>query len=91
MEGVADRRAKFRCVLVLLQTPEDPAPVIAEATWEGEIAKSDRGIQGFGYDPIFFLPERGLTVAELSEEEKNRHSHRARACQQLLEKIKENL
>ncbi len=82
------RRARFRCVLALLRHPFDPAPVMAEATWEGAIALEPRGEGGFGYDPIFYLPERNCTAAELPPEEKNRLSHRGQALRRLAAKFK---
>lgn len=82
------RRARFRCVLTLLRHPFDPAPIVAEATWEGMIAEAPRGEGGFGYDPIFYLPELGCTAAELPPEEKNRLSHRGRALRLLVGGLK---
>ncbi|BCX87985.1 XTP/dITP diphosphohydrolase [Methylomarinovum tepidoasis] len=79
-----ERRARFRCVLVLVRHPFDPSPLIAEGTWEGRIAEEPRGEGGFGYDPLFWLPDRGCTAAELPPEEKNRLSHRGQALRQLL-------
>ena len=81
-----ERRARFRCVLVFLRHPYDPSPLIAEGTWEGLIATEPRGKGGFGYDPLFYLPELGRTAAELPPEEKNRLSHRGQALRQLLER-----
>ncbi|MGH8225906.1 MAG: RdgB/HAM1 family non-canonical purine NTP pyrophosphatase [Gammaproteobacteria bacterium] len=81
------RRARFRCVAVFLAHPDHPAPLIAEGVWEGEIAAAPRGDHGFGYDPIFLLPDRSLTAAELNAEEKNRLSHRAQAFTQLRERL----
>ncbi len=80
-----ERRARFRCVLVFLRHSYDPSPLIAEGTWEGLIATEPRGKGGFGYDPLFYLPELGRTAAELPPEEKNRLSHRGQALRQLLE------
>jgi len=77
----SDRRARFRCVLVLAQGAEW---LSAEGTLEGEIALAPRGSGGFGYDPVFLLPERGLTLAELPAAEKNALSHRAAAMRALL-------
>ncbi len=79
-----ERRARFRCVLVYLRHPYDPSPIIAEGTWEGVIAKELRGEGGFGYDPLFYLPELGRTAAELTPEEKNALSHRGQALRKLL-------
>jgi XTP/dITP diphosphohydrolase len=85
----SDRRAYYACILVLARSPSDPLPLIADATWHGEIARSPRGRHGFGYDPIFVVPERGKTAAELDPVEKNRISHRARALARMLELIRE--
>ncbi|HEX5313429.1 MAG TPA: RdgB/HAM1 family non-canonical purine NTP pyrophosphatase [Gammaproteobacteria bacterium] len=83
----ASRRARFRCVAVYLRAADDPAPIVAEATWEGEIAAAPRGKRGFGYDPVFLLPALGITAAELPAAEKNRLSHRARALLALRERL----
>lgn len=80
----ASRRANFRCVAVYLRHPDDPAPILGEGVWEGEIATTPRGKGGFGYDPLFLLPERGLTAAELEPGLKNRLSHRGRALEALV-------
>ena len=79
-----NRRAHYRCVMALVRSAADPEPLIAEGTWEGEIARAPRGAHGFGYDPLFLVAGRGLTAAELPAEEKNRISHRARAAARLL-------
>jgi XTP/dITP diphosphohydrolase len=79
------RHAYYCCVMVLVRHPEDPRPLIAEGLWRGEIAHAPRGANGFGYDPLFFLPRLGKTAAELAPEEKNRISHRALALGRLLE------
>ncbi|HEU4647374.1 MAG TPA: RdgB/HAM1 family non-canonical purine NTP pyrophosphatase [Burkholderiales bacterium] len=78
------RKAHYRCVMALVRGANDPAPLIAEGRWDGEIARVPRGANGFGYDSLFLLPGRGMTAAELSDEEKNQLSHRARAAAQLL-------
>lgn len=85
----ADRRAHYVCVMALVRHAKDPEPLIGEGCWHGEIARAPRGASGFGYDPLFFLPERGLTAAELGPEEKNRISHRALALAQLTARIAE--
>jgi XTP/dITP diphosphohydrolase len=85
LDGVDDRRARFRCVLVLAQGDEW---IAAEGTLEGEIARAPRGTGGFGYDPVFWLPERGCTLAEVAAEEKNAISHRAAAMRALLAKLR---
>jgi XTP/dITP diphosphohydrolase len=81
----AQRTARYRCVLVWVDGPDDPAPRVAEGTWEGRILTAPRGAGGFGYDPLFLDPESGLAAAELAAEVKNSRSHRGRACAKLLE------
>lgn len=88
MQGVADRRAHYYCVLVLVRHADDPQPLIAEGEWHGEIFHEERGDGGFGYDPMFWLPQFGKTAAELSHDEKAQISHRALALKVLLEKLK---
>ena len=88
LKSLADKRsAHYVCVIVLVRRPDDPRPLIAEGLWHGEIARAPRGANGFGYDPLFLLPE-GRTAAELSPEEKNRISHRALALRKLLELLR---
>lgn len=87
MQGVADRRAHYYCVLVLMQHAADPQPIISEGEWHGEIAQEARGEGGFGYDPLFWLPELGRMSAELSRDEKHAISHRGKAMTVLLEKL----
>jgi XTP/dITP diphosphohydrolase len=84
----AERKAHYRCVMVLVRSADDPEPLVAEGTWHGEIARAPRGTNGFGYDPLFLLPEHGLTSAELPPGEKNRLSHRGRAAARLLEALR---
>jgi len=79
------RSARFRCVLVYMRHAEDPSPVIAQGSWEGFILEEARGQNGFGYDPVFYIPEHQRTSAELEAETKNQHSHRARALEQFVE------
>ena len=81
LEGVSERRAHFVCCMVAV-FPDDRFAVVQE-TFEGEIAHVPSGDGGFGYDPIFLLPERGMTVAELPEGEKHRISHRGKAARSL--------
>ncbi|MGM0563078.1 MAG: RdgB/HAM1 family non-canonical purine NTP pyrophosphatase [Pseudomonadota bacterium] len=90
LRGVPEgqRTARFHCALALVRHEEDPAPLIVHATWEGRILEAPRGEQGFGYDPLFFVPEEGCSSAELDRERKNRISHRGQAMQQLLEMLK---
>ena len=81
LEGVpAERRtARFYCCLVLLRHAEDPQPLIAEGEWPGLILDAPRGSGGFGYDPVFFVPEAGLTFAEMPHSLKAQLGHRGRA------------
>ncbi len=79
-------QARFRCVVALV-SPQGRA-LFAEGLLPGEILPQERGEHGFGYDPIFYLPDQGKTLAELTLEEKNRISHRARAIQALLPALK---
>ncbi|MEO1596728.1 MAG: RdgB/HAM1 family non-canonical purine NTP pyrophosphatase [Pseudomonadota bacterium] len=74
-----DRGAAFRCVVVLLRHADDPAPIICEGRWPGQIARRPAGSGGFGYDPVFFVPEYAVTAAELEATTKNAVSHRAQA------------
>jgi XTP/dITP diphosphohydrolase len=71
----------FVCVLVLVQHADDPLPQIFQGIWKGEVLEAARGENGFGYDPLFWLPELGLSSAEMSKEEKNKISHRGQAMQ----------
>ena len=80
----APRRARYRAVLVLVRGPQDPAPLVAEGSWEGQIASSPRGSGGFGYDPLFVPGDGARSAAEFTPEEKNSLSHRAQAFTALL-------
>lgn len=82
------RTARYWCVLVWLRHAEDPVPKIVQMSWEGEILAHPRGEGGFGYDSLFWVPEHGLSAAELSAAEKNRLSHRGRALQALVEHLR---
>ena len=86
----ARRTARYRCALVFMRWEEDPSPIVCQASWEGRVLDSPRGGGGFGYDPIFELPDRGLTAAELPLAEKNAHSHRGKALQLLLAQLRES-
>lgn len=83
----AGRSAHFVSVIVFVRHADDPQPLIAEGEWRGEIIAEHRGGGGFGYDPLFFVPEFGQTAAELDAATKNAVSHRARALQQLLARL----
>ena len=87
LQGVTNRRAHYYCVLVLVRHADDPQPIIAEGEWHGEIAQAERGEGGFGYDPMFWLPELGKMSAELSHDEKAQFSHRAKALQVLMQRF----
>ena len=77
------RTARFICVLVLMRSADDPFPVIVQGVWEGAILLEPVGLNGFGYDPVFWLPEQDCAAAELSLQLKNSLSHRAQALGQL--------
>lgn len=85
MADVAEprRTARFRCVMVYVRSPDDPAPLVAEGCWEGRITHSPRGLAGFGYDPVFEDPALACTAAELPAALKNARSHRGQACRAL--------
>jgi XTP/dITP diphosphohydrolase len=89
LANITDRKAWYVAVLVFLTHAEDPQPLIAEASWYGEIIHAPRGSHGFGYDPYFFIPEHGCTVAQLEPALKNRISHRGQAMQLLFSKMRE--
>lgn len=85
LEGVPPelRTARFRSIIVMMKHKTDPTPIIVMGTWEGQILKSPRGGQGFGYDPIFFIPALNCAAAELSRDEKTQYSHRGLALAEL--------
>jgi XTP/dITP diphosphohydrolase len=87
LQGVppAGRTAHFICVLVLLRHAADPVPLVAQGRWQGRILEAPQGTGGFGYDPLFLVPDRHCSAAELEAAEKNRLSHRARAAVTLRE------
>lgn len=89
LAGESGKSAHYACVMVLVRHANDPQPLVAEGNWRGEIAAAARGGNGFGYDPLFYLPERGKTAAELDPAEKNRVSHRGRALQRLISRLQE--
>ncbi len=82
--GEEERSARFQCLMVYMEHDLDPTPIICQGTWEGRITHEPVGDNGFGYDPVFFVPDHGCTSAQLSPEEKNRLSHRGQALQNLL-------
>ncbi len=89
MRPLADRRAGLVSTLVAVRTPDDPEPLVAAGRVVGEIALEPAGSNGFGFDPVMFIPEFGKTFAQLPVEIKNTHSHRGRAAQQMLALMRE--
>lgn len=81
------RTAHFYCVVVAMDAPDDPTPTIAIGRWTGRIALEPSGTGGFGYDPVFFVPDRGCTAAQLAPEVKNSISHRAHAFRRLVAEL----
>jgi len=90
LDGVpeAERNARYRCVLAYMRHAADPNPLVCQGSWEGRILSAPQGDMGFGYDPLFYLPEQGCSAAELDTATKNRISHRARASALLLEALR---
>ena len=91
MVGVVSRQACFVAVLVYVDHPDDPRPIIAEGVWWGEIAQTRMGEHGFGYDPLFFVPQFNQSAAQLAPEKKNQYSHRGQALRVLLKQLTEYL
>ncbi len=87
MQGITDRRAFFYCALVFVRAADDPQPIIADGVWHGEITHAPRGSGGFGYNPVFNIPNLNLTAAEINDGQKNALSHRGQALQVLIEKL----
>ncbi len=81
------RGARFQCLLVYLRHAEDPTPILCQGTWEGRILRQPQGENGFGYDPVFFVPGENASAAEIDAETKNRLSHRGQALRQLLQRL----
>lgn len=90
LKGVPDaqRTARFICVMVFMEHADDPCPVIAQGVWEGRILDHAVGENGFGYDPVFWVPEQGCASAELPADVKNSLSHRGKALKTLTALIK---
>jgi XTP/dITP diphosphohydrolase len=82
--GVEQRGARFQCVMVYMRHDLDPTPLICQGTWEGHILFAARGSNGFGYDPVFYVPSHDCSSAELPPEIKNRLSHRGQALRKLI-------
>lgn len=83
----AERSARYQCVVVYMQSENDPTPIITQGTLEGRILSSPQGDGGFGYDPLFWLEEKNCSAAQLSLQEKNKISHRGLALQALVKKL----
>ena len=90
MKGVSDaeRSARFQCLLVFMEHEKDPTPVICQGTWEGRILHERTGENGFGYDPVFYVPTHDCASAELPSEIKRQISHRGQALHQFAEVMK---
>ncbi len=90
LDGVpeAQRTARFICVMVFIAHANDPCPIIAQGVWEGKILTKPVGSNGFGYDPVFWVPDHQCASAELSAEDKNAISHRGQALRSLTELLK---
>ncbi len=86
----AQRTARFQCVLVYMRHPLDPTPIICQGIWEGQILFKAQGENGFGYDPLFYLPQYGCSSAQLNPHRKNQISHRAQASALLLEALSQH-
>jgi len=82
------RSARFQCLMVYMRHGDDPTPLICQGTWNGRITEAPSGDNGFGYDPVFFVPGHDCTSAELPSEEKNRLSHRGQALRALVEALR---
>ena len=90
LQGVENsaRTARFQCVLVYMEHEFDPTPIICQGSWEGVIGFEPHGTNGFGYDPVFFVPQYSCTAAELSSEQKHSLSHRGQALRKLLDALR---
>ena len=85
MHKHSDRHAHFTCLLVAVRHADDPEPLIAEGHWAGTLLDTPQGHEGFGYDPLLWLPDHGCSAAGMSAEQKNAISHRALACRRMRE------
>lgn len=82
-----ERHASFHCVIVFLRHAEDPTPIICQGRWDGYITTTPQGTQGFGYDPVFWVPDLQCTAAQLTLEQKHQYSHRGHALRTLLREL----
>jgi XTP/dITP diphosphohydrolase len=87
LKDKADRGAHYVCALVMVNSANDPEPLIVQTRWYGQVIDDAQGSHGFGYDPHFFLPELDKTAAQLEPSEKNRISHRAQALRELIAQL----
>lgn len=85
------RQAKFLCVLVFMRHADDPTPIICQGEWLGEITTEQQGENGFGYDPVFWIEQQNCSSAQLSAEQKNALSHRAKALKRLLAQLQNQI
>ena len=85
--GDAQRSARFQCVMAYVRHARDPVPLIAQGSWEGKILTRRQGEGGFGYDPVFYVPEQGCSAAELAPDQKNAISHRGKALSLMLDQL----
>ena len=92
LDGVPEqqRTARFQCVIVYLRHANDPTPIICQGSWEGRITTAPAGENGFGYDPVFYVPSERCVAAELPATTKNKLSHRGKALAALIEQFKQN-
>ena len=88
LQGISNRAAHYVCALVLVSNVDDPEPLIVQTRWNGLIVDQAQGLNGFGYDPYFFLPEFQLTAAQLEPDQKNAISHRGQALRELIAQLK---
>ncbi|WP_353571671.1 XTP/dITP diphosphatase [Candidatus Albibeggiatoa sp. nov. BB20] len=86
-----ERTARFQCIIVFMRHAEDATPLICQGTWEGRILTAAQGENGFGYDPLFFVPTHNCSSAQLAAETKNQLSHRGQAIQLFKQQVKKYL
>ena len=91
LKGKTNRGAHYVCALVFVNSANDPEPLIVQTRWYGSIIDEAKGTNGFGYDPHFFLPELGMTAAELAPEQKNVMSHRGQALRELISQLQSRM
>ncbi len=84
-----ERTARFQCVMVFMRHEKDPTPLVCQGSWEGRILREPQGDNGFGYDPLFWVPGENASAAELAAEVKNAQSHRGKALRELMRRLAE--